>query len=73
MRIDRDKFAKMLLNHKMTRKDFCEKTGMNEFTLSKKLNGHTKISYDDLLSIRNNTPITKAEFEDLFFCPNQSK
>jgi len=72
-KIDKAKFSKVLLNHKMTRRDFCEKTGMNPFSLSKKLNGHSKFSYDDLLSIRNNTGITKGEFEDLFFCKSESK
>ena len=65
--IDKAKFQQFLLKHGITRRDFCEKMGFSESTLSKKLNGITKWSLDELLKVKTELNLSKTEFYDIFF------
>lgn len=70
--LDSELFSSILLKHGLTREKFCELIGMSPTLLSKKVNGWVKIYLEDLEKIKENTPLTKNEFDKLFFCRKQS-
>lgn len=63
--INKEKFKDMLLNHRMTRLDFCKKMGFSPTTLSKKLNGYCRWNLDEILKIRKF--VSNKELSDVFF------
>lgn len=70
--LDNEFLSSILLKHGLTREKFCKMIGMSPTLFSKKVNGWVKIYLEDLEKIKKNTPLTKSEFDKLFFCRKQS-